>query len=89
MNRVYILVTGVVQGVGFRHAACKKAEELGLTGWVRNTQNGKVEILAEGSKEALKKLVNWSKKGSYLSEVKDLEVSWEEYSGEFSSFMRK
>ncbi len=44
-------VTGVVQGVGFRYATVHEARRLGLTGWVRNTDDGAVEVLAEGAPE--------------------------------------
>lgn len=86
MQRVHIIVTGFVQGVGFRHGARSKAQELGLTGWVKNTVNGKVEIVAEGQKEKLEKLVGWAGKGPFLAEIEDIEVEWQESSGEFSSF---
>ena len=51
-----MLVTGQVQGVGFRHFTCAAARELGLTGWVRNLSDGRVEVLAEGPLSALEAL---------------------------------
>lgn len=58
-----IRITGRVQGVLFRDRTKAKAEELGLTGWVRNRDDGSVEIHAEGSDDALKELEQWCWKG--------------------------
>ncbi|MDI6602534.1 MAG: acylphosphatase [Patescibacteria group bacterium] len=84
--RVHIFVSGLVQGVFFRSETRARAEELGLFGWVRNLENGKVEILAEGEKEKLEKLVEWTKKGPASARVNGLDVEWQEYKGEFSQF---
>jgi acylphosphatase len=58
-----IRVTGSVQGVFYRSHTQAKAEELGITGWVRNTSDGSVEIHAEGSDEALRNLEQWCQVG--------------------------
>ena len=63
MGACRLLVTGIVQGVFFRAEAKRKANELGLTGWVRNCDDGSVEIHAEGPKEKLKELEQWCWKG--------------------------
>ncbi len=63
MNAVRILVTGLVQGVFFRAEAKKKADQLGLTGWVRNCEDGSVEVHAEGPMEKLRELEEWCRRG--------------------------
>jgi len=50
-NRVYVLISGMVQGVFFRSSAKKRADELHLTGWVRNLDDGRVEAVFEGAQE--------------------------------------
>lgn len=57
--RVHLVFYGRVQGVGFRFHSSHKATSLGLTGWVRNVEDGTVEMEAQGSPAALKELVNY------------------------------
>ncbi|MDR2630319.1 MAG: acylphosphatase [Spirochaetaceae bacterium] len=59
----FALVEGRVQGVGFRYSAYYEARRLGLTGWVKNTHAGEVEIFAEGPKEKLETLLRWLHRG--------------------------
>lgn len=86
MKRVYLLISGSVTGVGFRLSTIHIARELGLTGWVRNTRDGKVEIVAEGPEERLKNLVTWTHKGPLLARVDKVSVDWQEATGEFTTF---
>jgi acylphosphatase len=60
---LYARVQGIVQGVGFRYAAINKARALRLRGYVRNMSDGSVEVLAEGTSEALSSLLAWLKRG--------------------------
>jgi acylphosphatase len=85
-SRVHIFVSGRVQRVFFRDSTRRKAKELGLLGWVRNLSDGRVEIVAEGEKDDLEKLVQWAKKGSFLARVDKIEIKWKEYKGEFKDF---
>ena len=85
-RRVNIFVSGLVQGVFFRSETRARARELGLFGWVRNLPDGRVEILAEGEKEKLEKLVEWVKRGPDSARVDGLEIDWQEYKGEFKNF---
>lgn len=62
-KQVYIVITGRVQGVGFRYFALDKAEELQITGWVRNTYDGKVEMEACGETSNLDTFIDWMKMG--------------------------
>ena len=84
--RIHIFISGLVQGVFFRDSARKEAKKLGLLGWVRNLSDGRVEIMAEGDKEKLEDLLEWSKRGPLIAEVEKVDFEWEEYSGEFNSF---
>ena len=72
MQAVSLLITGQVQGVFFRTSARDKAKELGLAGWVRNTENGNVEIHAEGNANALRKFETWCHTGPPSAEVKSV-----------------
>ena len=85
-TRAFIRVSGRVQGVFFREHARKWATSLGLTGWVRNTQDGQVEITVEGERETIERLLELLHEGSPLSRVDFLDVDWEVYSGEFIDF---
>ncbi|KPJ72958.1 acylphosphatase [Parcubacteria bacterium DG_74_1] len=85
-SRIRIFVSGSVQGVFFRSQTKNKAEELGLFGWVRNLTDGRVEILAEGEREKLEKLVDWARKGPDSARVDGLQIDWQEFKGEFEDF---
>ena len=85
-SRLYAVIEGRVQGVGFRSFVLDKADELELTGWVRNTYAGNVEVLAEGPRFALDELLIALKKGpntAYVTKVRD---SWTEATGEYRFF---
>jgi acylphosphatase len=86
MARVRVVVSGRVQGVGFRQHAVEEAHRLGLTGWVRNLPDGRVEALAEGEKTAVEALVAWCKRGPRLARVDEARVSWEPHRSEFADF---
>lgn len=85
-ERVHIIVHGRVQGVFYRARTKEKAIELDLTGWVRNMADGTVEIIAEGDKEVLERLVDWSKQGPRHAHVAKIEVKWQPFLDEFSDF---
>jgi len=70
--RVHLLVRGRVQGVGFRYATVREARRLRLRGWVRNTAEGGVEIVAEGSPEVVGELVTWCRIGPPAACVTDV-----------------
>lgn len=87
MKRVEIKVCGQVQGVFFRQGVKELAEELGLTGWVKNEEDGSVKIVVEGEEENLQKLIEWCKKGTRWSKVEKVEIKKPEASNKFSSFV--
>ncbi|MEH6944682.1 acylphosphatase [Bacillus sp. JJ722] len=74
MKRVAIIVEGHVQGVGFRYFTTIKAEEHHITGWVRNKENGDVEIEAEGKAHNLEGFINNIRKGHRFARVDNVTV---------------
>lgn len=84
--RAHILVSGRVQGVFFRDRTRTRAGSLGVTGWVRNLPDGRVEVLAEGDRERIESLIGWLEEGPPLAMVEDVDVDWEDYRGEFPDF---
>jgi acylphosphatase len=75
IKQVYILISGRVQGVGFRYFALHKAQELNITGWAKNTPDGKVEIEASGLPENLNTFVDWMKIGPARAIIRSFTVS--------------
>lgn len=69
LKRVHLIVSGAVQGVGFRMFIDLKAKELNLCGWVRNRMDGTVEIEAQGPEKAIDELLRQAKKGPSRSHV--------------------
>ena len=86
MKRIHVWVSGVVQGVGFRYFTLRQARELALSGWVKNSLDGKVEIVAEGEKWKLDDLIDNVKIGPSSSSVSGVEVEEEEFKNEFDGF---
>lgn len=84
--RVHLLVSGRVQGVFFRDHTRRWASSLGLTGWVRNVPDGRVEASVEGDKDKIEVLVHKLKEGPPMARVDEVEVRWEDYLDEFSEF---
>lgn len=76
---VRLVVYGSVQGVGFRFAACEAASECSVTGWVRNLPDGSVEIVAQGSPDAVARMTVWAQRGSRHASVSRVQV--EAYAG--------
>lgn len=85
-RRAHIHVSGRVQGVFFRANTRDVARHLGLTGWVKNCPDGRVEIIAEGDQTGLKKLIAWCHKGPPLAHVTKVDVDWGAATGEYSNF---
>jgi len=74
MPTIHLQISGKVQGVYFRASAKEAAEQLGLTGWVKNSANGDVESVANGSEEKLAKFVEWCKMGPPGAKVENVVV---------------
>jgi acylphosphatase len=83
---VRVIISGRVQGVFFRVETQRAAERLGVFGWVRNRPEGTVEAVFEGEYQAVDAVLQWCKQGPNLAVVKDVEVKWQDYTGEFKRF---
>ncbi len=83
---VQAIVYGRVQGVFFRDFAARRATELSLTGYVRNLPDGSVEVLTEGERTQLEKLISYLKGGPSAARVEKVVTSWSEHTGSYSSF---
>lgn len=86
MERMHLVISGYVQGVFFRMHTQQTATSMGLVGWVRNTANGSVEVVAEGEPEKLQKLLAWCRRGPPSAHVTDVAEEWESASDEFTDF---
>lgn len=75
LRTVHVVVSGTVQGVGFRWACIQVAEDLGLVGRVRNRSDGDVEVTAQGEPDDVSRLIAWLHRGSRWSQVMDVAVT--------------
>ena len=85
-KRVHLFISGRVQGVFFRDTTKRKADELGLSGWVRNLPDGRVETICEGDESKVDKFIKWCYEGPSMARVDNVEQNVEEYTGQFDSF---
>ena len=86
-RRLHIVVEGLVQGVGFRHGVYMEARRGGLTGWVRNLDDGRVEATFEGESALLESMLAWCAEGSGIARVSRVLHEWSDGSdAEFDSF---
>ena len=85
-DRLHVYVSGRVQGVFFRASVLQQAQTLGLTGWVRNAPDGRVEAEFEGEKELLERMLCWCGQGPPLARVTEMEISWEQGDKQYNSF---
>jgi acylphosphatase len=86
MQQVHLLISGKVQGVFYRVFVKEHADKLGLTGWVRNTNEGHVEAVIQGEKQTIEQLIALCRQGSQNSEVRDIKESWGSVSESFEGF---
>ena len=84
--RAHVIITGRVQGVCFRMETRRAVEPLAISGWVRNKRDGSVEAVFEGDEADVKAALEWCHKGPPASRVDDVSVSWQDYTGEFTTF---
>jgi acylphosphatase len=85
-QRVHLWITGRVQGVFFRMETLRAAKRIGVSGWVRNLPDGRVEVVLEGPAENVNDMTDWCRKGPPMARVTDLEKVEETPSGEFADF---
>lgn len=85
-TRAHLHIRGRVQGVSYRYYTLQEAQSVGVFGWVRNLWDGRVEALFEGTEAAVDHMVQWCHQGPTSAVVDDVEIAWEEPTGEFSNF---
>jgi acylphosphatase len=73
MKAFHAIISGRVQGVGFRFYTQSKAQELGVQGWVRNLDDGRVEVWAQGTSGSLRDLQSWLRVGPKSAQVDELQ----------------
>ena len=87
MKTQHLQIQGRVQGVWFRESMLHEAERLGVTGWVRNRQDGSVEAVIQGSIEAVDTLIEWAHSGPPMAQVNHVVLSDTE--GVFTVFEKR
>jgi len=85
--KLHAFISGIVQGVFFRKNTKMQAEKLGLSGWVRNLSDGRVEVVAEGPREKLDKLLEWLGHGPTGARVDKIEHEFSDKEEGFTSFL--
>ncbi len=83
-TRAHVIISGEVQGVGFRYFVSNAARRFDVNGWVRNVPDGSVEVEAEGNRETVSEFLAFIEKGNTWARVDDMKVTWlepEGYSG--------
>jgi acylphosphatase len=85
-ERLHAVITGEVQGVGFRFFLIRHADALGLSGWVRNRDDGAVELVAEGSRLDLEQLLRYAGEGPRMARVARVDADWSVAAGGLERF---
>ncbi len=88
-TNIHVLISGRVQGVWFRVNTKQKAEQLGLKGWVRNTDNGCVEAVFQGDEKKVNEMINWCHQGPPLAKVEKVDVTKKQSIDIFEDFSIK
>ncbi len=86
MVRAHLFISGIVQGVGYRWHCRRHAQGLGLKGWVRNLDDGRVEAVLQGTREQVEGMIQWCYRGPSEAQVTDIAVTYEEAGDDFSDF---
>jgi acylphosphatase len=85
-EELYAIVRGIVQGVGFRYFVVESAMRLGLRGYTRNDNNGDVEVLAQGPRPALERLLTQLRQGPRFADVREVRTTWRAPTEHLSGF---
>ncbi|MHB1360646.1 MAG: acylphosphatase [Rhodocyclaceae bacterium] len=87
----HLIITGRVQGVWYRASMAREAERLGVTGWVRNRNDGSVEAMVAGSAEQVAAIMNWARRGPPAAQVEHVavEIGSARVATEFSGFEQR
>ena len=86
MVRAHLFISGIVQGVGYRYHTRRHAQGLGLVGWVRNLDDGRVEALLQGTREQVEEMIKWCYRGPSEARVTDIAVTYEDAAEDFRDF---
>lgn len=86
IQELHAVVTGYVQGVGFRYFVVEQAQHLGLYGYVRNQANGDVEVVAQGTRPTLENLLTLLRQGPMAAQVDEVQTTWRQPTIHTSSF---
>jgi acylphosphatase len=84
--RAHVYVSGDVQGVFFRVRTAETANRLGLSGWIRNLYDGRVEAIFEGEEDKVEEAIEFCRRGPPSAQVTNLDVKREEWTGQFQRF---
>lgn len=84
--RVHLFVSGMVQGVGYRYFAMRKANAYGINGFAKNLVDGRVEVLAEGDRGLVEQFIADLRVGPMAAHVADIRIEWDKPSYEFKGF---
>lgn len=85
-TRAHVYISGFVQGVGFRFFAILQARKFGVSGFVKNLRDGRVEVVTEGESKDVKAFIRCLREGPPGANVTGVDVKWEKYKGKFSDF---
>jgi acylphosphatase len=85
-RRAHLLISGRVQGVFFRESARREALARGVTGWITNRADGRVEAVLEGEAPDVQRVADWCHRGPSRARVEQVELEWKPYTGEFAGF---
>jgi acylphosphatase len=86
MVRAHLFISGIVQGVGYRYHCRRQAQTLGLAGWVRNLDDGRVEAVLQGSREQVESMIRWCYRGPSEARVTEIAVTYEDAGDEGPDF---
>ena len=86
MVRARLLISGLVQGVGYRFYCRREAQGRSLVGWVRNLPDGRVEALLQGPREQVEGMIKWCYRGPEEARVSDIAVAYEEAGEDLKDF---
>jgi acylphosphatase len=86
LKRTHLFISGRVQGVNYRFYTKQQADVLGIKGWVRNLMDRRVEAVFEGEGTMVQQMVDWCHQGPRAARVDNVEMQWEEPTGEFTQF---
>ncbi len=85
-KQIHVKISGKVQGVFFRAETCEEGRKLGLTGWVRNMEDGGVEAVAQGEEDRLQHFITWCWDGPDGAHVENVDTEWRDQLDDFSDF---